>query len=843
MTQSRARSGFRPKLIALAVASCFTASTALANPTGANVVYGTAAIHQSGNLLQITNSPNAIINWQSFSIGANEITRFIQQSASSAVLNRVITQNPSTILGALQSNGRVFLINPNGILFGAGAQIDVGGLVASTLNMSDGDFLAGRLRFSDGLGKSVVNEGSITASAGGSVYLIGSGVTNQGIITSPQGEVILAAGNSVELVSPGTPNLRVEIAAADNEARNLGQIISDAGRIGIYAGLINNSGTIRADSAVAEGGHILLKATKNVTLEAGSVTTANGASGGSITVQSGDTTLVAGTVEAKGLGSPPDGGGVAPAGDGVVGKGGTVHVLGNLVGLIGDATVNASGETGGGTVLVGGDFQGKNPDVQNAFRNYFGPDATIKADAITSGDGGKVIVWSDDATRVYGAITARGGTDSGNGGFVETSGHYLEVTRAPDLTAANGLGGTWLLDPINITIVAGITLVNNVGAPLFTPAVTNSQVGADLIEAQLNNNVNVTLDTNVTGLDIGDITVNEPIVAMPTGSPILTLNANNQIILNQPITLTNGNGDVQLIAVNGIGQTAAGAITANQLYARGGSGSVLLNNADNQVNVLAGTATGTFLFRNAQALEIGTVVVAKASGISVVNQSGPAAINLNVTSGDLTVSKSVTAQGGTSAAASVSMTAGGGAIAVNGSTITANGGTAGSAGTGGSAQVTLNAGSSITLMNNSSITATGAGGVSGGGDATVTLVSGGDIALASSVNAIGGSGSPAGTAQIFLTFLTSTGNFSVNGVTGAIVDTTLGRATDGFFVDTLPAILDVNFFVIHLGAPVFNDVLIATINQQIDVLADQLKAGEFGEIEDEVKKKLPFCSS
>jgi hypothetical protein len=106
MAKNRTRTALRPTLISLAVASCFTASTALANPTGANVVRGTAAIHQAGNLLQITNSPNAIINWQNFSIGANEVTRFIQQSSSSAVLNRVITQNPSSILGALQSNGR-----------------------------------------------------------------------------------------------------------------------------------------------------------------------------------------------------------------------------------------------------------------------------------------------------------------------------------------------------------------------------------------------------------------------------------------------------------------------------------------------------------------------------------------------------------------------------------------------------------------------------------------------------------------------------------------------------------------------------------------------------------------
>ena len=98
----------------------------------------------AGNLLTVTNTPNAIINWGSFSIGANEITKFVQQSASSAVLNRVVGQDPSAILGALQSNGRVFLINPNGIVFGAGSQINVGGLVASTMNLSNEDFLADR---------------------------------------------------------------------------------------------------------------------------------------------------------------------------------------------------------------------------------------------------------------------------------------------------------------------------------------------------------------------------------------------------------------------------------------------------------------------------------------------------------------------------------------------------------------------------------------------------------------------------------------------------------------------------------------------------------------------------
>lgn len=297
MAGKQGLSVFRPKVISIAVASCFVATTVFANPTGPAVVNGTAAIQGLGtNLVQVTNSPSAIINWQSFSIGANEITRFIQQSQASAVMNRVTGAagviDPSVILGALQSNGRVFLINPSGIVFGAGAQIDVAGLVASSLNLSDADFLANRLKFTELAGAgSVVNQGNITTGSGGNVYLVGPAVTNSGIITSPQGEVVLAAGNSVELVSPGTPNLRVEVNAPDNEARNLGQIIADSGRVGIYAGLINQSGTIRADGAVAEGGRILLRATQNATLEAGSVTTANGPAGGGVTVQSGDTTL------------------------------------------------------------------------------------------------------------------------------------------------------------------------------------------------------------------------------------------------------------------------------------------------------------------------------------------------------------------------------------------------------------------------------------------------------------------------------------------------------------------------------------------------------------------------
>ena len=456
------------------------------------MVNGTVGFAQAGNILNITNSPNAIINWGSFSIGVNELTRFIQQSGNSAVLNRVIGQDPSAILGALQSNGRVFLINPNGIVFGAGSQINVAGLVASTLNLSNDDFLNNRMKFTDGAGAgSVVNQGNIT---GGSVYLVGNAVTNHGLITSPNGEVVLVAGNSVELVNPGTPNLRVEVVAPDNEGRNLGTITADAGRIGIYAGLIQQSGTLRADSAAVEGGRIVLKATKNVHLDAASQTSASGISGGTVEIQAGETAIVEGSIAATGS----------------AGSGGTVQVLGNLVGLNGQASIDASGTTQGGTVLVGGDFQGKNPDIQNAFRTYVGQDVTINADAIAGGDGGNVIVWADDVTRFYGDIHARGGAQSGNGGFVEVSGkRVLDFQGYVNTLAPHGSTGTLLLDPdfINVTI-GGTALLGTVdqfadGPATQTIAPATINAAATNVVLQANEDINVNDAISMTNDSVG----------------------------------------------------------------------------------------------------------------------------------------------------------------------------------------------------------------------------------------------------------------------------------------------------------------------------------------------------
>jgi filamentous hemagglutinin family protein len=352
-----------------AVAACFIAGPVLSNPVNPTVVNGTATFNQTGNVLTVTNSNGAIINWQQFNIGAGETTHFAQASASSSVLNRVLANDPSLIYGTLSSNGRVWLVNPAGILVGAGGRVDVAGFVASTLNISNADFLAGRNLFvNDGTAQNVINQGEIRTPSGGSVYLVGSNVTNEGLIHTPAGETILAAGQTVSLIDSATPGVKVDITGAAGNATNLGTITADAGRIGIAGVIVRNSGLLNASSVVNEGGRIFLKAT-------------------------GDTLVEGGRLDATSVG----------------GKGGQVDVLGDRVAVMNDAEIDVSGTAGGGYIRVGGDYQGKNSEIQNASITYLGKDAVLRADATEVGAGGTVIVWADDTARAYGSIVARGG--------------------------------------------------------------------------------------------------------------------------------------------------------------------------------------------------------------------------------------------------------------------------------------------------------------------------------------------------------------------------------------------------------------------------------------------------
>ncbi len=504
---------FRLNAAAVAVSLCFATPIVWAanNPTGATVVNGTASFATQGNTLSITNTPGTIINWQQFNIGKGYTTQFIQQSAQSSVLNRVLSNQPSEILGTLRSNGQVFLINQAGILFGAGSVVDVNGLMASTLNISNADFLLNRLNFNGSQGTSVLNQGSITTPSGGRVYLVGNNVTNEGVITTPQGNVVLAAGKSISLVDTNTPHVSVTIhAPVAGQVVNLGKINAQGGSIDVYAALIQQQGVLRADSASVDAqGHIVLSATQAVTLAQGSVTSANGVNGGQVVVKSGaaGSTVVAGKVSAAGTS----------------GLGGNIRILGNHITLTDHAKVDASGDAGGGTVLIGGDFQGKNTAVQNATLTQIAQGATIKVDARVRGNGGKSVVWADDTTTFLGNISARGGAKGGNGGNVEVSGkRILAFKGGVNTLAPYGTGGTLLLDPTTLCVTDAAALA---GCPsVISPtAIANNMLTNGLWEIVTSNGDLLVIDPILLSTAYG-MNYGKTLHFMANNGNIITLN-------------------------------------------------------------------------------------------------------------------------------------------------------------------------------------------------------------------------------------------------------------------------------------------------------------------------------
>jgi filamentous hemagglutinin family protein len=268
----RARAAARVKATSgAAMAACALALGALAQagPTGGQIVGGQGTISQSGNSTNIhQSSENLSINWLSFNVGANETVDFIQPNASAIAVNRIGGLSGSEILGHLDANGQVYLINPNGVVFGEGAQVNVGGLVASALDLSDAS-LAGSARSFAGTGAgSVLNEGTISAAPGGYVALLGNHVSNQGVVTAQLGTVALGAGNAVTLTFNGNSLVHLQVdgnvlgSLAANGGlmeANGGQVIMTAGaKDALLASVVNNTGVIEARTVDDHQGTITL---------------------------------------------------------------------------------------------------------------------------------------------------------------------------------------------------------------------------------------------------------------------------------------------------------------------------------------------------------------------------------------------------------------------------------------------------------------------------------------------------------------------------------------------------------------------------------------------------------
>ena len=518
-----------------------------ANPLGGQVTAGSAKIIQTTpqRMNVVQHSDHAAINWQSFSVNRHGHVNFRQPSPQSTTLNRVVGQDPSNILGRVSSNGKVFLLNPNGILFGKGSKIDVGGLVATTSNISDADFMAGRYHFenpSNTQGR-VVNHGEITAKANGLVALVAPGVNNTGIINAKLGRVTLAAGQKFTLDLYGDQLVKL---AVDDSLVNQ---VKDSNGNAVNAG-VRHSGKISAD-----GGQVVLAATTareavdnvinmNGIIRARSVTQDKG----EIILDAGDK----GTVQVSGV--------LDSSGKQVGMRGGNIKVLGDQVNLKHKARIDASGAGGGGDVLVGGDFQGKG-SLPTATKTVVSQGATIKADAITRGNGGKVIVWADGETQYSGHISAKGGSKTGNGGLAEVSGKQNLVYRGDStLSAPHGKAGTLLLDPLNITVSkTGSNTLN--GAATTIKAQTISETMGKGTSVKLSATNDITVKANIdsrfkdakkgAGISLtagnninlkANIKTNNGAIAVTTTDGSINMDARKVLFAgNKPISLTAGN--------------------------------------------------------------------------------------------------------------------------------------------------------------------------------------------------------------------------------------------------------------------------------------------------------------
>lgn len=486
-------------------------------PSNGQVVGGSAALNYSGDRLDVHQSSNrAVIHWDSFDIGAAATTEFHQPSSSATALNRVTaSQDPSQILGSLKANGRVIVLNPNGMIFGKDAQVDVGSLVASTGSINEADFMAGQNileieRITDNAA-SIINEGTISASEAGLVALVAPAVKNRGLITANKGKVTLASGSRATLDFYGD-NL-IHVAADD----------------GFQAALLENTGVIQA-----QGGTVHMTVPRAQAL-LNNVINMDGVIEASSATQQGGSIILGG---------------------------GNIRVSG---------TLKADGKTGGGTVKVGGDYLGQG-DTTNARNTTIAATAEITANATQQGDGGEVIVWADKDTQFDGRIEAKGKGAGGKGGFVETSGkERLGVEGAVEVSSEQADGGMWLLDPSDVFIVR--PGVENVGTGTNNATSDSFTINADSIETALATG-DVTITTNNgAGTESGNIFVNTTIDW--NSSRTLYLTADNQITVNQAITHNNAsNGGLVLTANSDI--TIGAAITGRNLSFRTG-GDVIVN--------------------------------------------------------------------------------------------------------------------------------------------------------------------------------------------------------------------------------------------------------------------------
>lgn len=559
-----------------------------AEPLGGTVVEGAAAISQSGPVTNINQSSNnAIINWQSFSIGRQETVNFNQPSVTAATLNRVIGNEQSVIAGALNANGRVFLVNSAGILFAKGSQVNVGGLVASTLDISNRDFMAGNYTFSGTSQAAVVNQGRIHAHTGGFVSLLGKIVSNEGVISARLGTVAMASGEKITLNFGGDSLLDVTIdkGTLNGLVSNKRLIKANGGMViltaraadQVLSAQVNNSGVIQARtmSALKGGGTVRVGKIK--------------------LLAQGGTVKVSGKLDAS-----------APKG----GDGGFIETSGDKVTVADDTVITtkaASGRTG--TWLVdptnfviaasGGDITGATLSNQLESNNVT-LTSSMGTTPATSGTYGHIIV--DDAV-----------TWSANTTLTLNADNNIYV-NAP-ITGTGAASGLNLIAFIDVNI--------NEPSALNTATVTVT-AGTPTIVTNVNINAPQTWTTAHAWTFTGNLNINAPVTW--NGTAPLTVTSTNMLNINAAMTGTAANSEL-VLAASDINFNVANALNVRTLAA----------NASNNVNIGLGqtlTPGSSWSLNAAQAININAPLTA-AVGTTLalnaetnINVNAPSALNV-----------------------------------------------------------------------------------------------------------------------------------------------------------------------------------------------------------------------
>ncbi|MEQ8464323.1 CHAT domain-containing protein [Coleofasciculus sp. E1-EBD-02] len=705
---------------------------------------------------------NLFHSFQEFGLDAGQIANFLANPNLRNILGRVVGENPSLINGLIQVTGgtpNLYLMNPAGIVFGENAQLNVpADFIATTATgigfgdnlwfnaLGDNNYLQlvgnpNQFAFDLSQSGTIVNAGNLAVSPGQNLTLLGGTVINTGELTAPGGQITIAAveGSNRVRISQSGQLLSLEITAP----RNQDGVLLPITPLDVAELLTGSAEKVETGVDVTASGEVQL-ADSPITLpnETG-------------------VAIISGTIDVSTIDET-----VGETVDDTVGAhrrapsssspsiGNEINIIGKKVGLL-SANLDASGINGGGTVRIGGDYQGEGT-IPNADITFVSEDSTINADALTDGNGGRIIVWADESSRFYGTLTARGGSESGNGGFAEISGkNYLDYAGTVNLSAMQGEFGILLLDPENITVMAGGNNPNQLAAnDAFNDPGEDNQINNGTINAAVANVILQATDT---------ITFNAPINISESGVG-LTAQANNEIAVNQNIR-TNG-GNVTLNAdfdnINGglLAITNATIDTGGGNFIGSGKGNaastagVTINNnstittGDGSIDITGTGGDGGdnnfgIVVNDSSVIETtgtGTITLTGTGGNGIDNNDGISISNLNSRISSVNGTISLTGNGGAGTGEfndGISIVEGSAVTSTENGNITLIG--TGGSGTNGNDGIKMQDAGSIVSSVNGTISLTGNGGGTGTGEfndgisivegSTVTSSGNGNITL------------------------------------------------------------------------------------------------------------------